>query len=121
MNLGHEQYVSVTTYRKDGTPVPTPVWAAQDGDAVVIWTVADSGKVKRMRANPAVTVTPCDVRGRLRGEPVRGRAEILSAGQTERVRGLLRAKYGLQGRLVILGSLLRRGRTGTVGVRITDI
>ncbi|MFD1935781.1 MULTISPECIES: PPOX class F420-dependent oxidoreductase [Nonomuraea] len=121
MNLGHEQYVCVTTYRRNGTPVPTPVWVAQDGDAVVIWTVADSGKVKRMRANPSVTVAPCDVRGRIRGEEVKARAEVLSAEETERVRRLLKAKYGLQGRLVLLGSLLRRGRTGTVGVRIADI
>ncbi|MFE3452903.1 PPOX class F420-dependent oxidoreductase [Nonomuraea sp. NPDC059194] len=121
MNLGHEQYVSVTTYRRNGAAVPTPVWVAQDADAIVIWTVADSGKVKRMRANPSVTVAPCDVRGRPLGEPVSGRAEILSAEETERVRRLLRAKYGLQGRLVLLASLVRRGRSGTVGVRITDI
>ncbi|GAA2364894.1 PPOX class F420-dependent oxidoreductase [Nonomuraea africana] len=111
----------MTTYRRDGTPVATPVWVAQDGAAVVIWTVATSGKIKRIRANPEVTVAPCDLRGNVRGEPVKGRAEILSAAQTAKVRALLRRKYGLQGRLVLLGSRLRRGATGTVGVRITDI
>ncbi|MEU8246018.1 PPOX class F420-dependent oxidoreductase [Nonomuraea sp. NPDC048916] len=120
MNLGSEQYVSVTTYRKDGTPVATPVWVAQDGDALVIWTAADSGKVKRIRNNPAVTVAPCDYRGRLKGEAEPGRAEVLDAERTERVRALFRRKYGLLGRITMLGSRLRRGSTGTVGVRITD-
>jgi PPOX class probable F420-dependent enzyme len=121
VNLGSHKYVSVTTYRKDGTPVATPVWVAQDGDAVVVWTAADSGKVKRIRNNPAVTVAACDMRGRLASEPVPGRAEILDAAGTERVRGLLRRKYGLAGRLVILGSRVRRGSAGSVGIRIADI
>ncbi|MGW4792301.1 PPOX class F420-dependent oxidoreductase [Nonomuraea sp. NPDC004297] len=121
MNLGQEQYVSVTSYRKDGTPVATPVWAVQDGAAVLIWTAADSGKVKRIRNNPEVSVAGCDFRGKLNTPPVQGRAEILDAAATERVRDLLRRKYGLMGRLTILGSRLRRGAGGTVGVRITDI
>ncbi|GAA4911886.1 PPOX class probable F420-dependent enzyme [Nonomuraea thailandensis] len=121
MNLGTEQYISVTTYRKDGTPVATPVWVVQDGDAAVIWTTADSGKIKRIRNNPDVTVAGCDVRGNVRTPPVKGRAELLGADETERVRGLIRRKYGLVGRLVLLGSRLRRGDTGTVAVRITDI
>ncbi|MEV0595102.1 PPOX class F420-dependent oxidoreductase [Nonomuraea cavernae] len=120
MNLGTEQYISVTTYRKDGTPIATAVWVAQDGDALVLWTAADSGKVKRIRNNPAVQVAPCDHRGKLRGEAVPGRAEVLGAEETERVRGLLKRKYGLMGRIAMLGSKLRRGDAGTVGVRITN-
>ncbi|WP_262379481.1 PPOX class F420-dependent oxidoreductase [Nonomuraea sp. PA05] len=121
MNLGAEQYLSVTTYRKDGTPVATPVWVVQDGDAVAIWTTAGSGKVKRIRNNPDVRVAGCDVRGKVSTEPVRGRAEILDAAETARVRGLLRRKYGVMGRLVLLGSRLRRGDAGTVAVRITAV
>ncbi|MFI6298908.1 PPOX class F420-dependent oxidoreductase [Nonomuraea sp. NPDC050790] len=121
MNLGDEQYVSVTSYKRDGTPVATPVWCARDGEAVVIWTVADSWKVKRIRANPRVSVAPCDLRGRVSGPAVEGKAEILSAGETERVRAMLRRKYGLIGRITLLGSRLRRGATGTLGIRITDI
>ncbi|WP_067181242.1 PPOX class F420-dependent oxidoreductase [Microtetraspora niveoalba] len=117
--LGAEQYVSLVTLRRDGTPVPTPVWVVRDDDALVVWTVADSGKVKRIRNRPEVTVTPCDVRGRPRGEPVSGEAVLLSPQDTDRVRELLIRKYGLIGRLTVLGSKLRRGRRGTVGVRIT--
>lgn len=121
MNLGSEQYVSVTTFRRDGTPVATPVWVAQDGESIVVWTVADSGKVKRIRNNPSVTVAACDFKGKVRGEAVKGVAEVLSDEETERVRGLLGKKYGLSGRITLLGSRIRRGRTGTVGVKITDI
>ncbi|MGI5493362.1 PPOX class F420-dependent oxidoreductase [Microtetraspora malaysiensis] len=117
--LGAEQYVSLVTLRRDGTPVATPVWVMRDGDALVVWTVADSGKVKRIRRNPQVTVAPCDVRGRLRGDAVPARAELLPLEQGDHVRGLLMKKYGLLGRLTIWGSRLRRGRAGTVGVRIT--
>ncbi|MEO3873903.1 PPOX class F420-dependent oxidoreductase [Nonomuraea sp. B12E4] len=121
MDLGTQRYISVTTYRRDGTPVATPVWAAQDGDAVVFWTVADSGKIKRIRNNPEVSVAGCDFRGNLGTEPVRGRAEVLDAAETERVRELLRRKYGLMGRITIFGSKVRRGRDGTVGVRIVGL
>ncbi|GAA3441558.1 PPOX class F420-dependent oxidoreductase [Planomonospora venezuelensis] len=116
--LAAEPYVSVTTFRRDGTAVATPVWAAPDGEALVIWTPAAAGKVKRIRNDPRVTLRACDLRGNVRGGEAEGRAEILSAEETERVRALLRRKYGLQGRLVILGSKLRRGARGTVGIRI---
>lgn len=117
--LATASYVAVTSYRKDGTGVPTPVWVAGDGDALVVWTVTDSWKVKRIRRNPLVTVAPCDVRGKPSGEAVGGTAEILDQAGTDRVRVLIRRKYGLFGRLTLAMSRLRRGATGTVGVRIT--
>jgi uncharacterized protein len=117
--LGDAAYVSLTTYRKDGTPVATPLWVVRDGDALAVWTPTDSWKVKRVRRNPEVTVAPCDFRGRLGGDPIPGRAEIMSAEGTERVRALLRRKYGLSGRLTLWGSRLRRGLGGTVGIRIS--
>jgi PPOX class probable F420-dependent enzyme len=116
--LGAEKYVSVVTFRRNGTPVATPIWVVRDGDALAIWTGADTGKVKRVRNNPEVTVAACDVRGKVHGEPVNGRAELMSAEDTERVRALIIKKYGLIGWLTIKGSRLRRGREGTVGIRI---
>ena len=117
--LGDSQYVSVTSYRKNGEGVPTPVWVVRDGDALAIWTPTGSGKVKRIRREPAVLVAPCDFGGKLLGEPVGGRAIVLDSAGTERVRGLLRRKYGLTGRLTLIGSRLRRGRAGTVAIRIS--
>jgi PPOX class probable F420-dependent enzyme len=117
--LGAEKYVLLTTFRKDGREVATPVWVVRDGDALGIWTVADSGKVKRIRRSGAVTVAPCDVRGRPHGEAVPGTASILDSGSADRLRNLLRRKYGIMGWLGMLGSRIRRGKDGTVGIRIT--
>jgi len=113
------KYLLVTTFRKDGTPVPTPVWVVRDGDAPAVWTPAVSGKVKRIRRDPQVEVAPCDFKGKPDGPPVTGRAEILDAAGSARVRALVRRRFGVTGWLVVTGSLLRRGRHGTVGIRIT--
>jgi PPOX class probable F420-dependent enzyme len=59
--------VLVTTYRKDGRAVPTPVWVVRDGDGIAIWTASDSGKVKRVRRDGAVLVGPCTAGGKLTG------------------------------------------------------
>ena len=118
-DLGTANYVQLTTFRKDGTPVGTPVWAVARNDKLYVWTVTDSWKVKRIRNNSAVTVQPCDVRGNTRGTAVEAAARLLDGAETEEVRRLLRRKYWLTGPLVILGSNLRRGKGGTIGIEIT--
>jgi PPOX class probable F420-dependent enzyme len=70
--LPDAEYVSLTTFRRSGAAVATPVWAAPDGGTLVVWTRADSGKVKRLRHTARVLVAPCDVRGRLTGPAVEG-------------------------------------------------
>ncbi|GHC51496.1 PPOX class F420-dependent oxidoreductase [Streptomyces flavofungini] len=117
--LAQGKYVLVTSYRKNGTGVPTPVWVVRDGDALGIWTVTDSWKVKRIRRRADVLVGPCDVRGNPTGDQVPATAEICDSTTTARYRRLLVRKYGLTGRMVLLGSRLRRGVNGTVGVRVT--
>ncbi|MHB9857246.1 PPOX class F420-dependent oxidoreductase [Streptomyces sp. YIM S03343] len=117
--LAEGKYLLVTSYRKNGTPVATPVWVVLDGDTLGFWTVADSWKVKRIRARADVLVGPCDVRGRPTGDPVPATAEICDAATTARYRKLIGRKYGITGRLGLLGSRLRRGVDGTVGVRVT--
>ncbi|MFG3112418.1 PPOX class F420-dependent oxidoreductase [Streptomyces tendae] len=117
--LGSGKYLLVTTYRKNGTPVATPVWVVRDGDALGVWTVADSWKVKRVRNRADVLVGPCDVRGRPKGDQVPGTAEICDLATTARYRKLLIRKYRVVGLLTLLGSRLRRGLDGTVGIRIT--
>ncbi|MFE4827680.1 PPOX class F420-dependent oxidoreductase [Streptomyces sp. NPDC056672] len=117
--LASGTYVLVTTFRRDGREVPTPVWVIRDGDALGIWTVAGSGKVRRIRSRGDVLVSACDIRGNPSGAPVPGHAEILDGERTRYYRGLLGRKYGVPGRLTLLGSRLRRGLDGTVGIRIT--
>ena len=117
--LGSAPYVLVTSFRKNGRAVRTPVWVVRDGDAIAIWTVRDSGKVKRIRRDGTVVVGPCDLRGRLTGEQVPGHATLLGATDSARIKDLLRRKYGLSGRITLWGSKIRRGAEGTLGIRIT--
>ncbi|MFD4577695.1 PPOX class F420-dependent oxidoreductase [Streptomyces sp. NPDC058417] len=117
--LAAGKYLLITSYRKNGTPVATPVWVVRDGDALGAWTAADSWKVKRIRARGDVLVGPCDLRGRPTGPQVPGTAEICDEATSARYRKLIARKYGVTGRLTLLGSRLRRGTKGTVGVRIT--
>lgn len=113
------KYVLLTTFRKDGTPVSTPLWAAFDGDRLLMWTVTDSWKVKRIRRNPRVTVAACDVRGNPKGPAVEATAEILDDAGTDRARDAIAKRYGLLGWITMKGSLLRRGRSGTIGLAVT--
>jgi PPOX class probable F420-dependent enzyme len=117
--LGDEQYLLVTTFRRDGTPVPTPVWVVREDDALLVWTAATSAKVKRIGRNGSVTVAPCNVRGVPKGEAVPAHATLMGPEGGEIVRGLIKKKYGLQGRLIVWMSVRRRGPDATVGIRIT--
>jgi len=122
-DLGGQDFVSLTTYRRSGVGVPTPVWIGRDGDALIVTTPAGSGKVKRLRANPGVEMRPCSRRGRVdeTSVPVAGVAEIIADEATAaRLTGILRAKYGLQFRLAMLVErLLRSGEAHRVLLRIT--
>lgn len=117
--LSAGKYLLVSSYRKDGTPVPTPVWVVGDDDALGIWTPGDSWKVKRIRRRADVMVGPCDRRGNPTGEQVPATAEICEPDVTARYRTLILHKYGVLGFLTLFGSRIRRGLNGTVGIRIT--
>jgi PPOX class probable F420-dependent enzyme len=98
--MSQSKFVLLTTFKKDGTPVGTPVWVAPEGGRIVVWTNPKTWKVKRIRRNPDVTLQVCDGRGRPTAEEVLpGSARILDADGTQRVRDLVASKYGLIGRL----------------------
>ncbi|MFI9802769.1 PPOX class F420-dependent oxidoreductase [Streptomyces sp. NPDC052301] len=117
--LGSGKYLLVTSHRRNGTSVATPVWVVRDGDTLGVWTAADSGKVKRIRRSSDILVGPCDVRGTPTGDQLPATAEIADPATTARYRDLIARKYGILGRLTLLGSRLRRGLDGTVGIRVT--
>jgi hypothetical protein len=110
--LAGERYVSLTTYRRDGRAVATPVWFALDGTRILVWTDAASGKATRVRANGRAAVAPCDVRGRTKRPPIDARAGVLPAGEFARANRILSAKYRLLKPLadlwVMLGARARR-------------
>ncbi|BDD80757.1 PPOX class F420-dependent oxidoreductase [Tsukamurella pulmonis] len=117
-DVADAKYVLLTTFRKDGTPVATPLWAVRDGADLVVWTVADSWKVKRLRRNPSVLVQACDARGKkTTGPEVAGTGEIVDGGEAG---SKIAKKYGVLGRLTVTGSKIRRGAGGTVGIRVRD-
>lgn len=118
--LAAERYVLLTTYRRTGDPVATPIWVAGDNGELVVWTERHSGKVKRVRRDPAVRIQACDLRGRgTHGLEVTGQARLLDDAGSERVRHAIARKYGLFGRVTMFFSRLRGGRERTIGIAIT--
>jgi uncharacterized protein len=89
------KYLSVTTFRKDGTPVATPVWFVAENGHLLVETDGDSYKVKRIRRNDSVQVALCNATGKLLGTPVAAHAAILPESEVPRVERLLHAKYRL--------------------------
>jgi PPOX class probable F420-dependent enzyme len=87
------KYISVTTYRRDGTAVATPMWFVQQGDRLLVQTGVASGKAKRIRRNPAVRVAACTARGQLRGQPVSGVARVLAGSEADAAGKLIARKY----------------------------
>jgi PPOX class probable F420-dependent enzyme len=104
--LAQERYISLTTFRKDGTPVSTPVWVAGEEGELLVWTAADSWKVKRIKRDNHVRIAPCTARGKPRGEALDGMAQILQ--DSTHVEELERKKYGW--RMTVIAALTRFGR-----------
>ncbi|MCX5127681.1 PPOX class F420-dependent oxidoreductase [Streptomyces sp. NBC_00347] len=123
VELGRARYVSLTTFRKDGAAVATPVWAVADGDELYVWTRNDAWKVKRIRNDGRVTVVACDVRGQVAdGAAVsEGEARLLDEAGLKRVRKLMLRKYTWQfWMLDVPAAIVRRGRPHTaIAVRLT--
>ncbi len=112
--LGDEPFVSLTTYRRNGDAVSTPVWVARDGDdasVLVVITGGASGKVKRVRRDPRVVLRPCDRRGTVAPDApsAEGRAEVVDDPDAQAgPRRALAAKYGWEWRLVTVLGLVGR-------------
>jgi PPOX class probable F420-dependent enzyme len=101
--LGVARYVSLTTFRKDGTPVATPVWIVEDDGLLFVWTGIRSGKARRIRNDPHVTIAACDYRGRTDGSVAHSAvARVVPRDDLPGVWALMRSKYGWQ----LRGSLL---------------
>ena len=118
--LAASTYVSLTTFKKAGTAVATPVWVSSDGDRLYVWTQGDSGKVKRIRNDGHVLVAPSDQRGAVQGTAVSGTARVLDTPEDlARVESLHRSKYGLQFRMFELAAKVARRNRPRVGIEIT--
>lgn len=121
-DFARSEYVSLTTFRKDGTPVATPVWAAVDDGVLYVWTRSDSWKVRRLRNDNRVRVTVCDARGRVaEGAPsAEGTARLLDSDGTAAVRKMLARKYSWKFWLVDRPAMVvRLGKRPHTGIAVT--
>jgi PPOX class probable F420-dependent enzyme len=111
--LARQRTVLVTTYRRDGTPVGTPVSIAVEGDHAYIRSYQTAGKTKRLRHNPMVEVAPCTTLGKPTGPAIRARARLLDGAEARHAAKLLARKNRiLQGILVPLTHRTNRRKYG---------
>jgi uncharacterized protein len=115
-DVAKANYVLLTTFTKDGRPKPTPVWAAADGDRLLVISEAKAWKVKRIRNTSRVTLAACDIRGRPKSEAIEATAVILDKSQTGAVYDAIGREYGLIGWVFNLFSKLRGGMQNNVGL-----
>ncbi len=99
-SFAKERYLSLETFRRNGAGVRTPIWFAEENGILYVYTLADSGKVKRIRNNPLVRIAPCNMRGQVHGEWLDARARIVTGEEAARGMALLNARYGWQKRLL---------------------
>lgn len=111
--MAAQPFVSLTTFRRSGVAVPTPVWAVWDEGALLVTTPAGSGKVKRLRSQARVELRPCSRTGRVAaGAPaLEAAAEVVDNAEAHRrLARVLRGEYGLEHRLVMGLERLRSPR-----------
>jgi len=117
------QYVALTTYRRDGTPVTTPVWAAAEGGSLFIFSNPNAGTVKRVRNSSRATIAPCTATGTITGAALPAEAFLLSDDQMSKVWSLLVKKYGIAARLFVTydraRALLRLQRSAGIVVHLS--
>ncbi len=107
--LDEAKYVALTTFRRDGTAVTTPVWLAPSESGYYVKTDPTTGKYKRIRNNGAVEVAACNGRGSVRtGATVyKGTARILDTEGIEAAEAAIRKRYGLMAKAIAIGAAVR--------------
>jgi PPOX class probable F420-dependent enzyme len=113
-----QKYLNLETYRKNGNAVATPVWFAEDAGVLYIYSLANAGKVKRIRNNPRVRVMACDMRGKPKGEWVEGVARILDPAGAARAHRLLDKKYGWMKKIGSLYSKLMKRERAAIAIEL---
>lgn len=77
--LQRHRHCLLVTYKRDGSPVPAPVWFARDGERLFVWTETNAYKAKRLRRDPRALIAPCTATGKPLGDPIAARGRILDA------------------------------------------
>jgi PPOX class probable F420-dependent enzyme len=91
--IRNQKYISLTTFRRNGAGVATPVWFGEENDTLYVMTRSDMGKTKRIRNNPGVTVAPCTIRGKVTGPQFPATARLLPREEHAHARATINRKY----------------------------
>ena len=117
-DIAHARAILLTTFRRDGSPVGTPIWFVVRNGTIYATTTATSGKVKRIRNTSRVLVAPCTQLGKVTGPTYEGRARVLTEQEMREVLSAIRRRYGI---LDLIFSLLNRfqGQNEEVALELT--
>lgn len=119
--IGNPTYIALETFRKSGEGVVTPVWVTAESGKFYVWTLANSGKAKRIRNNGRVRIAISDARGNPKSEWVEAKAHVLSdPAEDQKQRERLAKKYGWQFHLFNLMGRFLRNRADHVVLEITE-
>ena len=95
-----QKYINLETYKKDGTPVRTPVWFVIGNDLIYVITRDSTGKVKRLENNQDVQIVSCSFKGEPKNEWIKGKAEKITGKEADIAIKLRKKKYGMSARLI---------------------
>ena len=105
------KYINLETYKKNGQPISTPVWFVIEGKNFFVITKSSTGKIKRLRNNPNIRISPCDFRGKVKGKWLNGLATLKTPDEYPQIINLRNKKYGFRTKLV---SLFTRGKGSVI-------
>jgi len=113
-----QRYLNLESVKRDGTPVQTPVWFAEEQGVLYVYTLANAGKVKRIRRHPRIRIAPCTMRGTVTGRWVEADAAIADATTAAHGHALLQHKYAWMKGLGDLYSRLRHRERVVIAIRV---
>ena len=113
-----QRYLNLESVKRDGTPVQTPVWFAEEQGVLYVYTLANAGKVRRIRRHPRIRIAPCTMRGTVTGLWVEADATIVDATTAAQGHALLRHKYGWMKGLGDLYSRLMHRERVVIAIRV---
>jgi PPOX class probable F420-dependent enzyme len=114
----NQKYINLETYRRNGQAVRTTVWFVMDAGTIYIRTDMNSGKVKRIKNNPNIRITPSGARGQLKGKWIEGKIKMAGSLELEHAIQLLEQKYGIQGKIIRIFNKIRNTRPTVLSIQI---